>query len=83
MSGLHIDFDTLDTAIPVDIPIGPMYTALRQAAIVSSDESRGIDFTFKIRMAQLVKLQQQMVWMFWMNQLPLFGWIWIMTEIKI
>lgn len=34
-------------SIKVDIPIGPMYTALRQAAIVSSDESRGIDFTFK------------------------------------
>jgi len=31
----------------IDIPVGPMYSALRQAAIVSSDESRGIDFTFK------------------------------------
>ncbi len=31
----------------IDIPVGPMYTALRQAAIVSSEESRGIDFTFK------------------------------------
>lgn len=30
----------------IDIPVGPMYSALRQAAIVSSDESRGIDFTF-------------------------------------
>ena len=31
----------------IDIPVGPMYSALRQAAIVSSDESRGVDFTFK------------------------------------
>lgn len=31
----------------IDIPVGPMYSALRQAAIVTSDESRGIDFTFK------------------------------------
>jgi len=30
----------------IDIPVGPMYSALRQAAIVSSDESRGVDFTF-------------------------------------
>ena len=33
-------------SIKVDIPVGPMYSALRQAAIVASDESRGIDFTF-------------------------------------
>jgi len=31
----------------IAIPVGPMYSALRQAAIVSSEESRGIDFTFK------------------------------------
>ncbi len=31
----------------IDIPVGPMYTALRQAAIVASEESRGVDFTFK------------------------------------
>lgn len=30
----------------IDIPVGPMYSAIRQAAIVSSEESRGIDFTF-------------------------------------
>lgn len=30
----------------IDIPVGPMYSALRQAAIVSSEESRGIDFVF-------------------------------------
>jgi DNA polymerase-3 subunit beta len=34
-------------SIRIDIPIGPMYSALRQAAIVANDESRGIDFTFK------------------------------------
>ena len=31
----------------IDIPVGPMYSALRQAAIVASEDSRGIDFTFK------------------------------------
>ena len=30
----------------IDIPVGPMFSALRQAAIVASDESRGVDFTF-------------------------------------
>ncbi len=31
----------------IDLPVGPMYSALRQAAIVASEESRGVDFTFK------------------------------------
>ncbi len=31
----------------IDIPVGPMYSALRQAAIVANEDSRGIDFTFK------------------------------------
>ena len=31
----------------ISIPVGPMYSALRQAAIVASEESRGVDFTFK------------------------------------
>lgn len=31
----------------IEIPVGPMYSALRQAAIVSSEESRGVDFTFE------------------------------------
>ena len=31
----------------IDLPVGPLYSALRQAAIVSSEESRGVDFTFK------------------------------------
>lgn len=30
----------------IDIPVGPMYSALKQAAIVASEESRGVDFTF-------------------------------------
>jgi DNA polymerase III subunit beta len=29
------------------LPVGPLYSALRQAAIVASEESRGIDFTFE------------------------------------
>lgn len=33
-------------AARVDFNVGPFYSALRQAAIVTSDESRGIDFTF-------------------------------------
>lgn len=33
-------------AVRIEIAVGPMYSALRQAAVVASDESRGIDFTF-------------------------------------
>ncbi len=33
-------------AAKVDFNVGPFFSALRQAAIVTSDESRGIDFTF-------------------------------------
>ncbi|MDP6722346.1 MAG: DNA polymerase III subunit beta, partial [Pirellulaceae bacterium] len=29
-----------------DVTVGPLYSAVRQAAIVSSEESRGLDFTF-------------------------------------
>jgi DNA polymerase-3 subunit beta len=36
-----------DESNRIDIPVGPLHSALRQAAIVSSEESRGIDFTFK------------------------------------
>ena len=32
------------TKIP--LTVGPVYSAVRQAAIVTSDESRGVDFTF-------------------------------------
>ena len=34
-------------AIKIELPVGPMYSALRQAAIVASEDSRGIDFIFK------------------------------------
>jgi DNA polymerase-3 subunit beta len=30
----------------IDLTVGPVYAAVRQAAIVTSEESRGIDFTF-------------------------------------
>jgi len=33
-------------AIRIPITVAPLYTALRQAAIVASEESRGIDFSF-------------------------------------
>ena len=33
-------------AIDVDVTVGPLYSTLRQAAIVTSKESRGIDFVF-------------------------------------
>ncbi len=29
-----------------EVSVGPLYSAIRQAAIVSSEESRGVDFTF-------------------------------------
>jgi DNA polymerase-3 subunit beta len=33
-------------AVQISLAVGPLYAALRQAAVVSSDESRGIDFSF-------------------------------------
>jgi len=33
-------------AVQIELAVGPLYAALRQAAIVASDESRGIDFAF-------------------------------------
>lgn len=33
-------------AVRIDVPVGPFYSAIRQAAIVASDESRGLDFNF-------------------------------------
>ncbi len=38
---------TRQDSTKIDIPVGQMHSALRQAAIVASEESRGIDFTFK------------------------------------
>jgi len=35
-----------DTPIVIDMIAGPFHTAVRQAQIVTSDESRGVDFTF-------------------------------------
>ena len=31
----------------IDLTVGPFYSAVRQAAIVTSDESRGVDFNFE------------------------------------
>ena len=33
-------------AIRIELAVGPLYSALRQASIVTSEESRGIDFSF-------------------------------------
>jgi DNA polymerase-3 subunit beta len=33
-------------SIKLDLTVGPVYSAVRQAAIVTSEESRGVDFTF-------------------------------------
>ena len=33
-------------AVRIDVQVGPVYSALRQAAIVTDEESRGIDFQF-------------------------------------
>ena len=33
-------------SMKLELPVGPVYSALRQAAVVASEESRGIDFTF-------------------------------------
>lgn len=34
-------------ATKIDVSVGPLLSAVRQAAIVTSDESRGVDFTFE------------------------------------
>lgn len=34
-------------AIQIQINVGPLHSAIRQAAVVANSESRGIDFTFK------------------------------------
>jgi DNA polymerase-3 subunit beta len=39
-------FPTRQDAVSIKITVGPMYSALRQAAIVADDDSRGIDFQF-------------------------------------
>lgn len=35
-----------DEAVQLDLTVGPVFAALRQAAIVTDQDSRGIDFTF-------------------------------------
>ncbi|MGB7342685.1 MAG: DNA polymerase III subunit beta [Pirellulaceae bacterium] len=39
-------FPKRENAIQLDMTVGPLFAALRQAAIVTDHESRGIDFTF-------------------------------------
>ena len=39
-------FPQRDNAVGLDMTVGPLFAALRQAAIVTDHESRGIDFTF-------------------------------------
>ncbi len=34
-------------AVQIELTVGPLYSAVRQAAIVTSEESRGVDFTFE------------------------------------
>ncbi len=39
-------FPDPDGAVNIELPVGQFHSAVRQAAIVTSEESRGIDFTF-------------------------------------
>lgn len=39
-------FPTREQASKIDLPVGAIQSAVRQAAIATSEESRGIDFTF-------------------------------------
>jgi DNA polymerase-3 subunit beta len=39
-------FPTRQDAEKIDVNVGPLYAAVRQAAIVTSEESRGVDFAF-------------------------------------
>lgn len=39
-------FPRRDQPVQIDLPVGPFHAAVRQAAIVTSEESRGVDFTF-------------------------------------
>jgi DNA polymerase-3 subunit beta len=40
-------------AVRIDLTVGPLYSAVRQAAIVTSEESRGVDFGFEAGMLVL------------------------------
>ena len=39
-------FPQRPNSVKIDLTVGPVYSAVRQAAIVTSEESRGVDFTF-------------------------------------
>jgi DNA polymerase-3 subunit beta len=39
-------FPRRDDCLKIELPVGQFFSAVRQAAIVTSEESRGIDFTF-------------------------------------
>jgi len=39
-------FPRREKSLKLDLSVGPLYAAVRQAAIVTSEESRGVDFTF-------------------------------------
>jgi DNA polymerase-3 subunit beta len=39
-------FPNRTNSLKLDLTVGPLYSAVRQAAIVTSEESRGVDFTF-------------------------------------
>ncbi len=39
-------FPQRDGVSKIEMPVGPLHSTVRQAAIVTSEESRGIDFTF-------------------------------------
>jgi DNA polymerase-3 subunit beta len=39
-------FPQRQQSLKLDLVVGPVYSAVRQAAIVTSEESRGVDFTF-------------------------------------
>jgi DNA polymerase-3 subunit beta len=39
-------FPKRDDVVKLEMIVGPLYSAVRQAAIVTSEESRGVDFTF-------------------------------------
>jgi DNA polymerase-3 subunit beta len=40
-------FPKREKSLKLDLAVGPLTSAVRQAAIVTSDESRGVDFTFE------------------------------------
>jgi DNA polymerase III subunit beta len=39
-------FPRRDDLVKIELPVGPFYAAVRQAAIVTSEERRGVEFTF-------------------------------------